>query len=183
MLSAEYQRLWRQNNADKVRAAKRRWLENNREKHNESKRRRQREKYNSDPEYRAHIKAKVARSAARNRETQRAKYNRWRAANPGKAKEHAKRYRDANPGKILAWVATRKMRKMQATPPWARPSDFEPFYAEARRKSRETGIIHHVDHIIPIRGRKVCGLHVPWNLQVITGAENMSKHNKFAEAA
>lgn len=65
------------------------------------------------------------------------------------------------------------------TIPWADRKGIKRMYAEARRLTEATGIVHQVDHIIPLRGDMVSGLHVHNNLQILTGSENSKKRNRF----
>lgn len=67
----------------------------------------------------------------------------------------------------------------RAMPPWADPAAIRAVYKEAKRVTRETGILHVVDHIVPKIHPCVCGLHVVWNLRVITEAENIRKSNLY----
>lgn len=77
---------------------------------------------------------------------------------------------------------SRRDREARAIPPWADRGAMGAFYTVARRASRCTGIPFHVDHIIPLRGRNVSGLHVPSNLRVISKAENLRKNRRFEAA-
>jgi 5-methylcytosine-specific restriction endonuclease McrA len=52
------------------------------------------------------------------------------------------------------------------------------FYAQAKKLTRETGVNHEVDHIYPLQGKDCSGLHVPWNLQVLTKQQNTTKNNR-----
>ena len=65
------------------------------------------------------------------------------------------------------------------TPSWVKKEDIRQFYEEAKRLTKETGIKHQVDHIIPLKHPLVCGLHVKANLRVITQEDNYKKNNKF----
>jgi hypothetical protein len=106
----------------------------------------------------------------------------WRDANREEQNLISKKWREANPEKCAAYVRNRQAAKLQRTPRWLTINDMqriEDFYLEAIRRTQETGIRWHVDHIIPLRGKKVSGLHVPENLQVITAIDNQRKMNAY----
>ena len=95
------------------------------------------------------------------------------------------KYRQANKGKINYLCALRKKVVKQRTPVWL--SDFDRlkincFYSIADMLTRNNEEQWHVDHIIPLQGEIVSGLHVPSNLQVMRGADNIGKKNKFEVA-
>lgn len=75
-------------------------------------------------------------------------------------------------------IAESRYRRM-ISPPWADRQSILAVYAEAKRLTLETGILHHVDHIIPLQGELVSGLHVAENLRAIPAAENLRKRNRY----
>lgn len=103
----------------------------------------------------------------RKREYMRANPHIWRA------------YRAKKPEVHLSVKARYRAALLNALPRWADLGVIRSVYAEARRVSRVTGESHHVDHIIPLQGRNVCGLHVPLNLQILPASVNQSKGNRL----
>lgn len=73
----------------------------------------------------------------------------------------------------------RRAAMLQRTPPWADLKAIEAVYRDALRLEEETGVRHHVDHVIPLQGRAVSGLHVAANLRALPWKENISKGNRF----
>ena len=105
----------------------------------------------------------------------------WNEANKQKVAAYNKAWNEANPEKVAAKSAKRRAAKIRRTPPWLTQEHHDQItsiYAERERITQETGVVHHVDHILPLQGKNVCGLHVPWNLRVITATDNIRKSNK-----
>ena len=94
------------------------------------------------------------------------------------------KWRKANPAKCAEIKARRRAAKIQRTPPWlssAQKSEIFAIYAYAAEMRKALSTELHVDHIVPLQGPNVCGLHVPWNLQVLRGDDNNQKYNKLPE--
>ncbi len=83
------------------------------------------------------------------------------------------------PEKARAKVAAYRASKMQATPSWADRFAIQAVYDQAVKLTAETGIPHHVDHAVPLNGKTVCGLHVEFNLQILSASENCKKRNAY----
>ena len=90
-----------------------------------------------------------------------------------------KRYRDNNKDKRRANIRRYQASKLNRTPAWADRWAIEQFYIAAQIFSKRFDIELHVDHIIPLQGVKVSGLHVEDNLQIITKEENLAKGNRY----
>jgi len=84
-----------------------------------------------------------------------------------------------NPDKANIKSLKRKLSKLRRTVAWADNQKIAAFYNEAALLTMTTGVRHSVDHIIPLRGKLVSGLHVHNNLQILTQSENSRKGNKW----
>jgi 5-methylcytosine-specific restriction endonuclease McrA len=84
--------------------------------------------------------------------------------------------------KLREREARRRASKLKATPSWLSKSQLTAIkckYSLAIMFTKCSGVPYVVDHVVPLRGKTVSGLHVPWNLQVITATENLKKSNKL----
>ena len=98
--------------------------------------------------------------------------------------QYKRKYKEANPELYKALVSVRKRRHRNATPKWISKEQkltIRNLYLQAMKLTRITGERYVVDHIVPLISDEVCGLHVPWNLRVITQEENLKKSNKLLD--
>lgn len=148
-------------NPDKVKATSLRWQKENAEKANAANRRCS-EKYKDRRD--AYRKKYFSDPATKER----------RAA-------YMLLWREENKALFVSYVRKRELLKKQAMPKWLTNehlATMRNFYLEAKRKELKEGKKFHVDHIVPLNGKDVCGLHVPWNLQILEASENLKKYNK-----
>jgi len=106
----------------------------------------------------------------------------FHAANREACNNAVKKWEKENRGRKYALLARRRLAKLQRTPKWLTEEQFAEIaaiYAEAQLLKSSTGEPMDVDHIVPLQGKNVSGLHVPWNLQIITAKLNRKWSNKL----
>ncbi|HOX90719.1 MAG TPA: HNH endonuclease signature motif containing protein [Burkholderiaceae bacterium] len=157
--AAAYCKAWREANPGAQQASERRWYEKNRETVLEKDRQ---QRLANIEDFRRRERESYSRNVV-------ARHLRNRA------------WREANPAAIAAYAAERRAAKALRTPPWLDDGHrlvIGWMYEAAQLLTEKTGVLHHVDHIVPLRGKTVSGLHVPWNLQCLPWRENLSKNNR-----
>ena len=99
-----------------------------------------------------------------------------------KLREYRNTWKENNIVQVRADTKARRRKHREATPPWLtrkQKTEIRQLYQIAITMTKTTGEQYVVDHIVPLRSPDVCGLHVPWNLRVITQEENLKKSNKL----
>ena len=156
-------------------AYKRAWYERNKEKCTERARQHYLDNQDQKKEH-----AKKWRED--NREQHRAYSSKWNQENKDAYYVRLAQWYKDNPEKRAYYKAKRKAAKLKRTPEWLSEFDLlkiKCIYQVAAMRNAESDTEWHVDHIVPLQGTNVSGLHVPWNLRVIPAAENIRKSNKF----
>ena len=106
----------------------------------------------------------------KNKEKNNARNRAWRANNKGIINFHTNKRYTAKKQRLPIWTTEENLKQIKA------------LYALASTLNKNTNTVWHVDHIIPLQGKTVSGLHVFENLQIIPAVENIKKHNKFEES-
>lgn len=105
----------------------------------------------------------------------------WYRRNTEKKKEQSRLWHLKNPDKASSKTMRRVARKLNATPIWLtneQKAQIDQFYWLAKDCELLSGQKYDVDHVVPLQGKDVCGLHVPWNLQILPKDVNIKKGNK-----
>jgi predicted transposase YbfD/YdcC len=130
-------------------------------------------------EFNARRRAYSRAYRAANLERIKAKQKAKRSENKEKLDAYHREWQAKNRGSINARSRTREATKLRATPAWADKKAIKEHYEHAAFLTRVLGAPYHVDHIVPLKSKIVCGLHWEGNMEVIEGAENIRKQNRW----
>jgi hypothetical protein len=147
---------WAKENPEKVKANQAAWIAANPEKR----------------------RASLEKYYKKNREKCLASRRRWREENRARGNQMSLAWLKKHPEKRASYGALHRAAKLRATPTWANRFFIEEAYDLAQRRTKATGFRWHVDHIVPLQSKTVCGLHVENNLQVVPAFRNQSKGNR-----
>ena len=103
----------------------------------------------------------------------------WWKNNPEKRRAKHKKFHENNPHKTREYNAKRRAYRIKATPAWANKEAIDYVYYTAKLLEDVYGTKWHVDHIVPLKGKNVCGLHTHTNLQLLPPKQNLEKSNTF----
>jgi len=163
---------WASRNKEKVSAAKRDYFQKNKSTSVEKNAQWQRDN--------AELVSQYGRKyRAANAEKERERARRYRKNHGEQALAYRRIYREKNRDLLNLWDANRRAKEKRATPSWANQFFIAEAYHLAKLRRQVCGGDWHVDHIVPLQGDTVCGLHVEHNLRVIPGTENMRKSNRY----
>ncbi len=125
------------------------------------------------------IKERLHRWYLNNKGKHRCARELWYEANKKEMLEYSRRWRKENPEKVVLHIGRRRFYLKERMPKWANQEKIKEIYLQRDRLTETTGVPYEVDHIIPLNGKNVCGLHVENNLQILPAKENNRKRNKF----
>jgi hypothetical protein len=103
----------------------------------------------------------------------------WYLRNKNRVAENVLAFRRANPGWVAQKQAKRRASVKRAVPLWANLTKIAEIYATCAGRTLTSGEPRHVDHIVPLQGKTVCGLHCEANLTILPATENISKSNRY----
>jgi len=103
----------------------------------------------------------------------------WYLRNKTRVAENVVTFRKANPGWMAKRQAARRATVKQAVPAWADLNKIAEIYATCAWLTLTSGEPWHVDHIVPLQGKTVCGLHCEANLTLLPASENIAKSNRY----
>jgi len=124
------------------------------------------------------IRAQKRAFRADNPELAKERVARWADKNRDKLNTYYREYAKRNPHKKQVVTVARRAQKLQATPSWANHRYIALFYEMVRLESERLGVEVHVDHIVPLKNSRVCGLHCEHNLQLLVASANLTKSNR-----